>query len=174
MLLTLPRLGQTPLSGNSSPISQEIRSPPDQPTLSPWALERLAWSPLYLSNAALLLARLTRLESEGRLANRPGSSLRGIFVLWYPQTAATFEEQLDILDRLREQEPAIAWKTHDRVTAKATRDCRSIRLRRAGATGSPKNERFLSLYAHLWRATEALITRLISIWVWIASASVIL
>ena len=75
-----------------------------------WALERLAWSPLYLSNAALMLARLIRLSAEGRLANRPGSSLRKIFVLWYPQTAATFEEQLDVLDRLREQELAVAWK----------------------------------------------------------------
>ena len=59
-----------------------------------WALERLAWSPDYLGGAALALARLVRLDPGGRLANRPGTSLRGIFVLWYPQTAATFEERL--------------------------------------------------------------------------------
>ena len=125
-----------------------------------WALERLAWSPIYLSNAALLLAQLTRLNAEGRLANRPGSSLRGIFVLWYPQTAATFEEQLDVLDRLREQEPAVAWKlmiallprpheTADPSAAPRWRDWK------------PEEGEASFTYAHLWRATDELITRLL-------------
>ncbi len=125
-----------------------------------WALERLAWSPIYLSNAALFLARLTRLNAEGRLANRPGSSLRGIFVLWYPQTAATFEEQLDVLDRLREQEPAVAWKlmiallprpheTADSSAAPRWRDWK------------PEEREASFTYAHLWRATDALIIRLL-------------
>jgi len=125
-----------------------------------WALERLAWSPIYLSNAALFLARLTRLTTEGRLANRPGSSLRGIFVLWYPQTVATFEEQLDVLDRLREQEPVVAWKlmiallprphdTADPSTAPRWRDWK------------PEEQEASFTYAHLWRATDELITRLL-------------
>ena len=45
-----------------------------------WALELIAWHPDYLSRAALLLAKLTRLDSGGRLANRPEASLRGIFL----------------------------------------------------------------------------------------------
>ena len=125
-----------------------------------WALERLAWSPLYLSDAALFLARLTRLNVEGRLANRPGSSLRGIFVFWYPQTAATFEEQLDVLDRLREREPAVAWKlmiallprpheTADPSSAPRWRDWK------------PEEQEASFTYAHLWRATDELITRLL-------------
>lgn len=125
-----------------------------------WALERLAWSPAYLSNAALFLARLTRLNVEGRLANRPSNSLRGIFVLWYPQTTATFEEQLDVLDRLREQEPAVAWKlmiallprpheTADPSAAPCWRDWK------------PEEREASFTYAQLWRATDTLITRLL-------------
>jgi len=125
-----------------------------------WALERLAWSPDYLGGAALALARLVRLDPGGRLANRPGNSLRGIFVLWYPQTAATFEERLHVLDMLREQEPAISWKlmvallpsrheTADPTDAPRWRDWK------------PEEREASFTYAELWHATEALITRLL-------------
>ncbi len=125
-----------------------------------WALERLAWSPGYLGGAALALARLVRLDPGGRLANRPGNSLRGIFVLWYPQTAATFEERLHVLDILREQEPTISWKlmvallpspheTADPTAVPRWRDWK------------PEEREASFTYAELWHATEALITRLL-------------
>ncbi len=125
-----------------------------------WALEQLAWSPDYLSGAALALARLARLDPGGRLANRPGNSLRRIFVLWYPQTAATFEERLHVLDMLREQEPAISWKlmiallprpheTADPTDAPRWRDWK------------PEEREASFTYAELWHATEALLTRLL-------------
>ena len=75
-----------------------------------WALERLAWSPDYLSRVALVLARLAQIDPGGRLANRPGSSLRKIFLAWYPQTAATLEQRLQVLGMLRKRVPAQAWK----------------------------------------------------------------
>jgi hypothetical protein len=75
-----------------------------------WALERLAWSPNYLGSAMLCLARLVRLAPGGRLTNRPGHSLRAIFCPWWPQTAASFEERLRILDMLCQQEPEVSWK----------------------------------------------------------------
>ncbi|SRR5579875_1057749 len=126
-----------------------------------WSLERLAWSPDYLSNAALALARLTRLDPGGRLANRPGSSLRSIFVPWYPQTSATFEERLQVLDMLREREPAISWKlmlsllprpheTGDSANAPRWRDWK------------PEEEDFSYTHAQLWKAAEELITRLLA------------
>src|SRR5712692_401374 len=125
-----------------------------------WALERLAWSPDYLGGAALALARLARLDPGGRLANRPGNSLRGIFVLWYPQTTATFEERLHVLDMLREQEPAISWKL---MIALLPRPHET-----ADPTDAPRwrgwkpEEREASFtYAELWHATEVLITRLL-------------
>jgi hypothetical protein len=125
-----------------------------------WALERLAWSPDYLGGAALALARLARLDPGGRFANRPGNSLRGIFVLWYPQTTATFEERLHVLDMLREQEPAISWKL---MIALLPRPHET-----ADPTDAPRwrgwkpEEREASFtYAELWHATEVLITRLL-------------
>ena len=125
-----------------------------------WALERLAWSPSYMSSAALFLARLTRIDLGGRLANRPGSSLREIFVPWYPQTAATFEERLHALDRLRKQEPAASWKlmvallpqpheTVDPNDAPRLRDWK------------PEKQDTSFTYAELWQATDVLMTRLL-------------
>jgi hypothetical protein len=74
-----------------------------------WALETLAWNPAYLSSAALSLARLARLDPGGALANRPIHSLRDIFIFWYPNTTASLEHRLHVLDIIRRQEPAIAW-----------------------------------------------------------------
>lgn len=74
-----------------------------------WALETLAWSPDYLSSAALNLARLARLDPGGTLANRPMHSLRDIFICWHPNTTAPLNRRLRVLDTIRRQEPNIAW-----------------------------------------------------------------
>ena len=125
-----------------------------------WALEGLAWSPDYLGGAALALARLVRLDPGGRLANRPGNSLRGIFVLWYPQTAATFEERLHVLDILREQEPTISWKLMVALlpSPHETADPTAVPRWRGW---KPEEREASFTYAELWHATEALITRLL-------------
>lgn len=75
-----------------------------------WALEMLAWHPDHLPGAALALARLTRLDPGGRLANRPAKSLQEIFLGWYPQTKANLSARLNVIDRLRKKEPEVAWK----------------------------------------------------------------
>ena len=74
-----------------------------------WALETLGWSPRYLGRVAELLGRLARFDPGGRLVNRPKNSLRHMFLLWLPQTNATLEERLRVLDRLRRVEPDAAW-----------------------------------------------------------------
>jgi hypothetical protein len=74
-----------------------------------WALERLAWSPEHLGRAALLLAKLARIDPGGGLSNRPQSTLREIFLLWHPQTAANLEQRLRVIDLIREREPKAAW-----------------------------------------------------------------
>lgn len=75
-----------------------------------WALEALAWSPQYLPRCAELLARLAHLDPGGKYANRPNESLLSIFRLWMPQTNASLETRLKVLDRLRRIEPGITWK----------------------------------------------------------------
>ncbi|MDO1447413.1 hypothetical protein Q0590_14185 [Rhodocytophaga aerolata] len=86
-----------------------------------WALESLAWPPAYLSDTALALAKLARIDPGGRIANRPINSLREIFIPWNPQTNVNANGRLAVLDRLRKEEPQIAWdlmikllpKSHD-------------------------------------------------------------
>jgi hypothetical protein len=75
-----------------------------------WALELLAWSPDYLSKVTILLAKLTRLDPGGRLSNRPLNSFLQIYKLWHPQTSATLDERMIILNRLRKIEPDVSWK----------------------------------------------------------------
>lgn len=75
-----------------------------------WALEVLAWTPGYLGRVALLLAKLTTLDPGGKLSNRPENSLCQAFLLWHPQTVASLEQRLRVLDVLREREPEVAWR----------------------------------------------------------------
>lgn len=75
-----------------------------------WALEVLAWHPDYLSRVALILAKLTRLDPGGRLANRPSKSLHEIFLSWHPQTLVSLERRVQVIDAIRKKEPDIAWQ----------------------------------------------------------------
>lgn len=83
-----------------------------------WALEVLAWDPEHLAHAALLLAKLARLDPGGKSANRPQESLRGIFLLWLPQTAATLDQRLRVLDVISEREPDISWRLLEQLLPK--------------------------------------------------------
>lgn len=74
-----------------------------------WALERLAWSPDFLSRAAHLLARLAAIDPGGRLSNRPDRSLHEIFLPWHPGTSADSLLRLEVIDVLRTRTPDIAW-----------------------------------------------------------------
>ncbi len=74
-----------------------------------WALELLAWNAEYLGHSAMLLAKLTRLEPGGKLLNRPNRSLREIFLCWHPQTTASLDKRLQVIDAIREREPEVAW-----------------------------------------------------------------
>lgn len=75
-----------------------------------WALETLAWTPQYLPRATLCLAKLARFEPGGRTLNRPANSLRHILLLWRPNTTASLDERLQVIDLLREHEPGLAWE----------------------------------------------------------------
>jgi transcriptional regulator with XRE-family HTH domain len=75
-----------------------------------WALESLAWSTDYLSRVSLVLAGLDAIDPGGRQGNRPKNSLRPIFVLWLPQTSASFEQRFRVIDVLRRRYPKQAWR----------------------------------------------------------------
>lgn len=86
-----------------------------------WALEMLAWSREHLGAAALMLARLARIDPGGSTANRPAASLRQIFFPGIPHTSANANERLQVLDMLLERESEVAWDVlYDLVTSQST------------------------------------------------------
>lgn len=75
-----------------------------------WALEGLSWSPATLPRAAFILARLSQVEINDNWTNKPTHSLESIFRAWMPQTAASHEARVDLMKKLAEKFPDVAWK----------------------------------------------------------------
>ncbi|SDE70566.1 hypothetical protein SAMN02799630_06115 [Paenibacillus sp. UNCCL117] len=75
-----------------------------------WAIETCAWSPSYLGQASLLLAKLDGIDSGGNYANRPFNSLRDIFLCWHPQTTASISRRFEVIDSLLRHEAKVGWK----------------------------------------------------------------
>ena len=63
-----------------------------------WALEALAWLPGYLQPVTEILLQLSEIDPGGNLANRPFNSLTSIYLFWYPQTSASLEQRLAIIE----------------------------------------------------------------------------
>ena len=74
-----------------------------------WALESLAWSPLYLAQATRLLASLAQLDPGGSTSNRPKNSLREIFLPWLPHTTADQAQRASALDGIIRATPDVGW-----------------------------------------------------------------
>lgn len=75
-----------------------------------WALENLVYSTEHLLRATLILGQLSRLDPGGKLINRPINSLKEIYNPWYNQVKANFQTRQNILDKLLQKEPDVAWK----------------------------------------------------------------
>jgi addiction module HigA family antidote len=75
-----------------------------------WALEGLSWNPATLPRAACILVRLARVQINDNWTNKPMHSLEAIFRAWIPQTAANHRWRLDLMKKLAEEFPDIAWK----------------------------------------------------------------
>jgi hypothetical protein len=74
-----------------------------------WALERVSWSDERFGAIVDLVARWAEVDPGGSYANRPAATLVDFFRPWFPQTSVNPERRLDVLDRLRERRPGIAW-----------------------------------------------------------------
>lgn len=75
-----------------------------------WALEGLAWNPNTLPRTALILAQLAEIEIEDNWVNKPINSLKSIFRVWMPQTAADHDSRLRVMKLLSNKFPKVAWK----------------------------------------------------------------
>lgn len=126
-----------------------------------WALERVAWHPEYLGHAALLLAKLTRLDPGGKLLNRPGNSLREIFLFWHPQTTADMEKRLSILDLIREREPQVAWNLFNSLLPEALGGVAHPTAKPQWREWSPDAQPQVT-YPELFQAEREIVTRLLT------------
>ena len=75
-----------------------------------WALEGLSWNPETLPRAAFILARLAQVEINDNWVNKPTHSLESIFRAWMPQTAANHQQRVDLMRKLAEKYPDVAWQ----------------------------------------------------------------
>lgn len=75
-----------------------------------WALEILAWSPRHLPRVCDALARMMDFPVRKNLSNRPSNSLISLMRPWWPQTTASAQVRLSVLDRLIGSHPEVAWE----------------------------------------------------------------
>lgn len=75
-----------------------------------WALEGLAWNPQTFLRTILILARLSEVEINDNLANKPIASLKSIFCSWMPQTAADSDTRIRAIEIILGRHPSIGWK----------------------------------------------------------------
>ena len=74
-----------------------------------WALEVLCWSPDYFGPACEILARMAEFDPEPSGSQRPAASLRSILLPWHPQTAASAEQRIQLIDGLVSRHPRVGW-----------------------------------------------------------------
>lgn len=74
-----------------------------------WALEALAWLPDYLQPVTEILLQLSEIDPGGSLANRPFNSLTTIYLFWYPQTSASLDQRLAILENCIKKDYSQMW-----------------------------------------------------------------
>lgn len=73
-------------------------------------LEALSWNQDYFPRIVKILAKLAQLDPGGRFVNRPFNTLTEIFNCRFPQTKATLDERLAVLEWLITVNPEIGWK----------------------------------------------------------------
>ncbi|WP_248763906.1 helix-turn-helix domain-containing protein [Pseudarthrobacter sp. SSS035] len=91
--------------------AQDVMFGPSSPHPSLlWAIETLCWSPNYFGRSAMLLGQLSSIDPGGRLSNRPIESLQAVVTGWLPQSGATIDDKLAVVERILQREPGVGWK----------------------------------------------------------------
>jgi len=74
-----------------------------------WALEILAWSRDHLRRVCDILCQLSTMPVPEDFRNRLDETLRKIFCPWLPQTSASLEDRLEVLDALATSYPDLVF-----------------------------------------------------------------
>jgi len=73
------------------------------------ALAMVAWDRTQFAAAGNALASLATRAPRNDRRQSPADYLVQVLLPWYPQTAASIDQQLDLLTRLQDREPDVAW-----------------------------------------------------------------
>ncbi|MGD9477089.1 hypothetical protein [Shinella sp. G-2] len=68
-----------------------------------WALELLAWHPMYFSRAAGIIFDLQRFEIKDNWSNSPISTANSLFRVWLPATSLSVPDRMRVLRNLAKQ-----------------------------------------------------------------------
>jgi hypothetical protein len=126
-----------------------------------WALENLAWLPEYLRDVSLILLKLSRLDPGGNLSNRPLNSITEIFKPWHYQTLASYDDRIEILKYVTEQEKETGWTLLIRMLPKhhgIAQPTHKMRWRMFD-----KNTNLKYTYQEIWDTHSAVIEMLIEL-----------
>jgi len=85
-----------------------------------WALEILAWAPRYFAKVCNALAQLTDAPVKDNMNTRPSNSLLSLLRPWWPQTTASAQRRMEVLDRLIEHHEDVAWSLMVRMLPNGT------------------------------------------------------
>lgn len=75
-----------------------------------WALEKLAWHPDTFARSVYILAKLSEIEIKDNLSNKPINSLKHIFRVYSPDTRASQEQKLEVLQVMMKRFSDVAWR----------------------------------------------------------------
>jgi len=126
-----------------------------------WALESLAWLPEYLRDVSLILLKLSRLDPGGSLSNRPLNSITEIFKPWHYQTLATYDERMEILKFVTEQEKESGWPLLIRMLPK--HNDIAVPTHKMRWRTFDVNTNLTYTYQEIWNTHSAVIEMLINI-----------
>ncbi|MGC6584108.1 HigA family addiction module antitoxin [Paenibacillus sp. Dod16] len=96
--------------GTLKPVDSSLFGVSPSRTSLLWGLECLAWRPQNLPRVSAILARLSQLKIDDNWANKPEASLQAIFRSWMPQTAASVEQRLKVLEMIIKRFPDVGWE----------------------------------------------------------------
>lgn len=75
-----------------------------------WALECVAWAAERFSRVCMVLAKLSETPINDNLANRPITSLGSVLGSVMPQTTASLDERMSILETIARRYPEVGWQ----------------------------------------------------------------
>lgn len=139
----------------------DLFAPTSPHTYLLWALETLAWDPRYVERVAKILAKLASIDPGGKTTNRPINSLRSILLSWSPNTHASLQQRLQVIDRTVQAVPQIAWELLMVLLPRAhdtTSPTRKPKFREAGAS-----QQEVLTYAKVWEAQDHIIDRVLEL-----------